>query len=52
MEISDGLGTNVNKEGINYYNNLIDALIEKGKPPIILVYFWNFKIRHPCHASL
>lgn len=26
----DGLGTKVNKEGITYYNNVIDALLEKG----------------------
>lgn len=52
MEISDGIGTKVNKEGINYYNSLIDALLEKGKPPTVRVYFWNFKFRRPCHASL
>ncbi|KAJ0751767.1 putative beta-glucosidase [Helianthus annuus] len=26
----DGLGTEVNKEGIMYYNNLINYLLEKG----------------------
>ena len=27
---SDGLGKEVNEEGIAYYNNLINALLEKG----------------------
>ncbi|KAJ0511425.1 putative beta-glucosidase [Helianthus annuus] len=27
---ADGLGTEVNKEGIMYYNNLINYLLEKG----------------------
>ncbi|XP_021969491.1 beta-glucosidase 8 isoform X5 [Helianthus annuus] len=27
----DGLGTEVNKEGIMYYNNLINYLLEKGQ---------------------
>jgi len=26
----DGLGTNVNAEGITFYNNIINALLEKG----------------------
>ena len=28
--VADGLGTKINDEGINYYNNLINALLEKG----------------------
>jgi beta-glucosidase len=28
--IADGLGTKVNDEGITYYNNVINALLEKG----------------------
>ncbi|KAF5783923.1 putative beta-glucosidase [Helianthus annuus] len=28
---ADGLGTEVNKEGIMYYNNLINYLLEKGQ---------------------
>ena len=28
--LPDGLGTKVNDEGIRYYNNLINALLEKG----------------------
>jgi beta-glucosidase len=30
LMITDGLGTKVNEEGINYYNNVINALLEKG----------------------
>jgi len=26
----DGLGTNINAEGIRFYNNIINALLEKG----------------------
>lgn len=29
--IADGLGTKVNDEGIAYYNNVINALLDKGK---------------------
>lgn len=32
----DGLGTKVNDEGIAFYNNLINALLEKGMEPFIL----------------
>lgn len=30
MLLTDGLGTNINEEGIAYYNNIINALLEKG----------------------
>lgn len=30
MSFADGLGTKVNEEGIAYYNNLINALLERG----------------------
>lgn len=32
----DGLGTKVNEEGIAFYNNLINALVEKGMEPFVL----------------
>lgn len=32
----DGLGTKVNEEGIAFYNNIIDTLLEKGMKPFEL----------------
>lgn len=28
--LTDGLGTKINEEGIAYYNNVINALLERG----------------------
>ncbi|KAK6136365.1 hypothetical protein DH2020_029895 [Rehmannia glutinosa] len=39
----DGLGTKVNLEGIRHYNNLINALIDKGMPYVTL-YHWDLPL--------
>ncbi|TYG76083.1 hypothetical protein ES288_D03G084400v1 [Gossypium darwinii] len=40
----DGVGTKVNEEGIAFYNNLINALIEKGIQPFITLYHWDLPL--------
>ncbi|OVA10665.1 Glycoside hydrolase [Macleaya cordata] len=46
----DGLGTKINEEGITYYNNLINALLDNGMQPYITLYHWD--LPHNLHESM
>ncbi|EMS67120.1 Beta-glucosidase 4 [Triticum urartu] len=37
----DGLGTAINEQGVAFYNNLIDFMIEKGIQPYATLYHWD-----------
>lgn len=39
--LPEGHAGKVNQDGIDYYNRLIDALIEAGIEPMITLYHWD-----------
>nr|XP_016445135.1 PREDICTED: beta-glucosidase 42-like isoform X2 [Nicotiana tabacum] len=40
----DGLGIKINHEGVKYYNDIIDALLERGIEPYITLYHWDLPL--------
>ena len=39
--LPDGEISNINEEGISYYNNLINGLIDAGIHPMVTMYHWD-----------
>lgn len=37
----DGLPNNINQAGIDYYNNLINEMLDKGVQPFLTMYHWD-----------
>ncbi|KAK9138970.1 hypothetical protein Sjap_009564 [Stephania japonica] len=46
----DGLGNKINEDGIKYYNNLINALLERGVEPYLTLYHWDLPLN--LHESI
>ncbi|CAK8692258.1 unnamed protein product [Clavelina lepadiformis] len=39
--LPDGHATNISEKGINYYNRLIDALVNENIQPVVTLYHWD-----------
>ncbi|CAL5435787.1 unnamed protein product [Camellia sinensis] len=46
----NGLGTKLNEEGIAYYNNVINALLERCIQPFVTLYHWDLPLN--LHESM
>ncbi|CAM0884104.1 unnamed protein product [Alopecurus aequalis] len=46
----DGLGTEINEQGVAFYNNLIDFMMEKGIQPYATLYHWD--LPHNLHQTV
>ncbi|KAJ4836814.1 Beta-glucosidase 42 [Turnera subulata] len=40
----DGLGTKINEEGVTFYNNIINTLLERGIQPYATLYHWDLPL--------